>query len=1049
MINTSAAYKSALANDHRRWKELITITLTDNTVLNLTEADIWAGGLTIKDALCDEEGFNVIGAAVVNEAKLTINNIDGTYDGYDFLWASVQIRVGITLPNETVETFVRGTYTVVEQPEFANASLIELTLYDNMYKLDKAYTTALTYPQTVANIVAEICTNCSVTNSTPTFTNSTVSVTQKPDITDYTYREVLAYMCQISGTYARFKPNGELAISTIDSTNLAKAVANTSGTYHKLNQIYDCTASFDDVVITGVKVLLYEDTGSDLVERTYTSGTTDYCIIVEHNPFVKASEGQAFATRLGNLLTGLQFRKIEVKHGSDPSIEAGDVAQVIDGRGNKYGILITSTEFNTGDSQNTLCSAETPERNSSQKYSQTTRNYVELRKQAIQNKSQTDLLIQGLDNRINSLGGMYYDEVPAPGGGTYYILHNKPDIDDSPVQLRITDEAVAITNNALDPTPTWYGLTVDGNFIANILAAYQSVIVGLGNGSHTKIDQDYSTFYGSNGNVVGRIANGASSTPTVMRTLLYAESSDIAVNYTETVTLEGLPTNDAAFPLRLSVTTNGTTTSTDSTLASTQSGNVSITNSNVTVKVTFDKTAMTLKSQITAKSGSGQTRVSCLMKSVQISTTSPYYLFGQGLSANGGCTFVTGKNNTSTAAYSFVAGVGNTINSFGQNSAAIGQGLTVSSPNQFVIGMNNIPDSSYTYALIVGNDYLDSGTPSNALTLDWSGNLTVAGDVAGNGHTLSGKVNKSGDTMTGGLTNTADFTRKSTAITVGTSPASNTYISGLRFADSAGTLYANYGSVYYSNGVIASRIRTARTISGTTYENTLQLKIASDGTKTSEFNSQVVVDMASQNMLLKNTKVTSGRATALASNANAEEIWFRDSNDAGYASLRTYETTAEQTAIQLYVRNRANTSTTTWSNNQLSLLMKKDGTASVSVSAPAAWRSAIGVGSWTSGTLTLGNNLTRLGDPYYYYNGQTIVVHDCFRTTAAIAAGAVLETLTVTPVAKTNINMAAFNYSTSARVNAPVDTTANKTITATSAIASGVVIYIDLTIPRA
>lgn len=728
MINTSAAYKTALANDHRRWKELITITLTDNTVLNLTEADIWAGGLTIKDALCDEEGFNVIGAAVVNEATLTINNIDGTYNGYDFLWATVQIRVGITLPNSTVETFVRGTYTVVEQPDYANASLIELTLFDNMYKLDQTYTTSLTLPQTVGTIVGEICTNCSVTNSTPTFTNSTVSVTLMPDITDYTYREVLAYMCQITGTYARFKPNGDLAISAIDTTNLAKAVANTSGTYHKFNQIYNCNASFDDVVITGVKVLLYEDTGSDLVERTYTSGTSDYCIILEHNPFVKASEGQALATRLGNMLNGVKFRKMEVTHGSDPSIEAGDIAQIIDGRGNKYGILITSTEFNTGDNQHTQCSAETPERNTSQKYSQTTRNYVELRKQAIQNKSQTDLLIQGLDNRINSLGGMYETTEPAPGGGYYYNLHNKPLLADSDVVLRITDEAVAITSNYDDPTPTWYGLTVDGNFIANILAAYQSVIVGLDGGSHTQIDQNSTTFYGAQNDIVGRITNGSSKTISVIEGLLYLYDAEIVVGAENSVSIWCLP-SAGYFPLSGEVDGIGFH---DYQLSSTESGNISFTANGITFKVSFDYENRVLTGEITSITGNHSTVA--LQTSYQALQSTPSFLFGYKVVSTGECSFATGSGSEATGNYSFAGGRG--AETSGTDSFAFGEWSLASSNHQFVIGKYNVEDTADTYSLIVGKGSADNAR-SNALTLDWSGNLTVAGDVTSNGINLT------------------------------------------------------------------------------------------------------------------------------------------------------------------------------------------------------------------------------------------------------------------------------------------------------------------------
>lgn len=840
MINTSAKYKTALSNDWRKWRELITITLADSTVLNLTEADIWGGGVTIRDAISDDEGFDVIGSAVIGEATLVINNIDGTYDGYDFQWAEVSIRLGITFDDGTIETFKRGTYIVTEQPDYANASLIELSLMDNMYKLDRDYSTALTYPTTTGAIVNEICTNCSVTNNTPTFPNYNIAVTVKPDITDYTYREVLAYMCQIAGCYARFNVDGELELKAIDTTNLAKAVANTSGAYHKFTQIFNNQASFDDVVITGVKVLIYEDTGTDLVERTYTSGTTDYCITLEHNPFVKASEGQTFANRIGALVNGIKFRKIDVSHGSDPSIEAGDIAQVIDGRGNKYGFVITSTEFNSNDNQHTLCSALSPERNSAQRYTATTRNYVELRKQQIKDKSATDLLIQNLNTAIGSMGGMYYDEEPAPGGGTYYILHNKPDIADSPVQLRITDEAVAITNNALDPTPTWYGLTVDGNFIANILAAYTSVIVGLAGGSHMQIDTDYSTFYGPVGDVVGRIENGSGTTTSGEHTLMTASTAkgNLVVNNTTTITVVGLPSNDADFPIKLRVEkTDDTYTDVTGSLPSTQSGYITLTNTNITVKVEFNRNDLTVKTTITAKSGSNQKWMQCEIGTVPVPISTPKFWFGRKLNVTGTCSFATGVNNSVLSNTSFVAGTDNTVEA--EHSAAFGRGLTAyRSPqySQFVIGDYNIPDTGNDYIFIIGNG--TSGSQSNALTVDESGNVVASGDVTANGQSISGKVSKVGDTMSGLLRVNRNSASISQSMDIrsafmnedGTTPGSFAESDFLGFTDTDGTVMSRYGAFHDTSGNVGARIVGWRTVNGNREYTGLNIGVQPDGT---------------------------------------------------------------------------------------------------------------------------------------------------------------------------------------------------------------------------
>lgn len=59
---------------------------------------------------------------------------------------------------------------------------------------------------------------------------------------------------------------------------------------------------------------------------------------------------------------------------------------------------------------------------------------------------------------------------------------------------------------------------------------------------------------------------------------------------------------------------------------------------------------------------------------------------------------------------------------------AIGEGCVAASPNQVVLGRYNVVDTQNRYTLIVGNGTDDSHR-SNALTLDWSGNLSISGSM--------------------------------------------------------------------------------------------------------------------------------------------------------------------------------------------------------------------------------------------------------------------------------------------------------------------------------
>lgn len=80
-------------------------------------------------------------------------------------------------------------------------------------------------------------------------------------------------------------------------------------------------------------------------------------------------------------------------------------------------------------------------------------------------------LTEDLNQRIANANGLYETRITQPGGATITYMHNKPNLANSDIQMMISDVGVLVTANGTDSSPTWYGLTVDGNLIANILQA--------------------------------------------------------------------------------------------------------------------------------------------------------------------------------------------------------------------------------------------------------------------------------------------------------------------------------------------------------------------------------------------------------------------------------------------------------------------------------------------------------------------------------------------------------------------------------------------------
>lgn len=115
---------------------------------------------------------------------------------------------------------------------------------------------------------------------------------------------------------------------------------------------------------------------------------------------------------------------------------------------------------------------------------------------------------------------------------------------------------------------------------------------------------------------------------------------------------------------------------------------------------------------------------------------------GDNAYATGVLSFALGAGNISGGDYSHSTGKG--TNAGGDYSHAQNWGTIASSTAQTAIGKCNVEDTANTYAVIVGNGDPINAVQSNALTIDWSGNVEAAGDIEdGSGNVLSDKADSS------------------------------------------------------------------------------------------------------------------------------------------------------------------------------------------------------------------------------------------------------------------------------------------------------------------
>lgn len=489
MLNVSSAFKNALANDWRKYLISATITLQDNTVLTITNEDLMATGNNIEDGLCDDSSFGALGGAPIGSITLRLNNVDASYSEYDFTRARVVLQIGLRFEDDTTEMINRGEY-YVETPTYTDTAV---TLYclDNMYRLDYPYDSDLVYPASLGTIVRDICTEFGLDLNTQNFPQNSFVVNESPANGQTTYREVLSWCAEIAGCYARCDVSGGIIFGWYDQTILEDYYDDDDESRMiPLNSISEQNLGLDDIIITGVvlnreeeetttvtqtlpdgTVITYDQTSP--VIHTYAYGTTDYAIELNgKNGFITATNAQSIVDRIGAQLTGIRYRKANISHLSLPYMQAGDIAIMTDRKQNKHVMLITRTVFTFGSYQQTASAGKTVAQNSSVQYSALTKQYSEARQEIYKEVQARQEAVAELAAKISdNASGLYATQVESPphSGSYIYYYHNKPDLEDSDIQLVFSTVGFTVTANGTDPNPTWYGLTVDGQLIASIL----------------------------------------------------------------------------------------------------------------------------------------------------------------------------------------------------------------------------------------------------------------------------------------------------------------------------------------------------------------------------------------------------------------------------------------------------------------------------------------------------------------------------------------------------------------------------------------------------
>lgn len=504
MLNVSAKWQRAVMLDNNiNVNCFADIVTASGEKIPISDSELWANGFEVNDSTSSNGTFT-IGALIAGKLKIKLNNIYEDYSKYDFDNASVTAYVSKSFSDGTTEKLKIGEYRVSETSY--DGSLITLTCLDNINNFNREYDSNLSYPTTAYEVVRDACIKCDVPFTMARFDNSDYVINEIPsDNQKLTYGQVIAYILQLSGLWGKCGHDGELLIgwydmSQFDSRGYNGGTFSTTTTpysdgdnvdggnftdyssgdsvdgetftearnYHNVYTQKDLNVATDDVVITGVKVIVTskEDKTKDV---NALAGKEGYVVSISDNPFISADKAQTVANYIFKKIGGMRFRPLDATLLSNPLIESGDVALVTDRKQNTYSCFISNRTFTVGSGTKISCDAENASRNSADKFSSETKAVVQARKVAQAQLSVYDKQMQLLTQLMSQSLGLFKTEQVQEDGSIIYIMHNKADLNSSNIQWKMTANGLAVSN---DYGKTWKaGIDKDGNAVFNIMSA--------------------------------------------------------------------------------------------------------------------------------------------------------------------------------------------------------------------------------------------------------------------------------------------------------------------------------------------------------------------------------------------------------------------------------------------------------------------------------------------------------------------------------------------------------------------------------------------------
>ncbi len=465
MRNVSNAFKERM-NDRRDFYATAEITFADGTVKNLTKADFnIQGNSVIQGGATSSFPLGVLSS---KQITLSLLNNDDKWEEYGFYNAQIKLATNYQT-NEpdpessdgftpVIERLQEGIFTVITPETYGTT--IEITAMDESYKTDKEYTSSIQFPARLDDALRDCCANCGITLYSDDIPNKDFIIKKKPE--GISFRDFIGNCAMVAGGNAIMDNYNRLKIITYDFS-----VFSDQEQAARIPLLKDFKPGLRleaiDVEITGLQITgeiteTDEEGNETTTTETFKYGEDGYVLTLTNE--LAAGNEEAFLRSVGDIIVGSRFRAFSGDSIADPLIEFMDAVYIRDYKGRVFQSFISDIDFSYFGTTVIKCSADSPLRNGQSGG----RDPVKHLKQLIEKeKTEREKALERLNQMLKDSSGIYTTAEEQPDGSVIMYIHNKPTIKESKYVIKITGEAMGISN---DSGETYiYGLSYDGEAI--------------------------------------------------------------------------------------------------------------------------------------------------------------------------------------------------------------------------------------------------------------------------------------------------------------------------------------------------------------------------------------------------------------------------------------------------------------------------------------------------------------------------------------------------------------------------------------------------------